>query len=201
MKPSNPARIAAPVSLHEHAQDNLKYIRDTMESATSFTGVSGKGYVCAGLTALAAAWLAAQQTSANAWLGVWMGELLLAAILAFAMTAIKARSQGTSLWSANGIKLLLAFLPAMTVGGILTVALYLRGDLTLLPGIWMCLYGSAVITAGVHSVRIIPVMGILFILLGTVVLFAPLPANTLLGLGLGILHIVFGIIIWRNHGG
>jgi hypothetical protein len=192
---------SAPVSLHQHAEDNLKYIRETMESATSFTGVSGKGYVFAGISALAAAWLAAQQTSATAWLGVWMAELVLAAAVTLAMTASKARSQGSSLWSTSGIKLLLAFLPGMTVGGILTLALYLQGDLSLLPGIWMCLYGAAVMTAGVHSVRVIPVMGALFILVGALVLFTPLPANITLGLGLGILHIVFGIIVWRNHGG
>ena len=199
--PNTSTKTSAPVSLHQHAEDNLKYIRDAMESATSFTGVSGKGYVFAGISALAAAWLAAQQTSTTAWLGVWMAELVLAAAAALAMTAFKARSQGSSLWSSNGIKLLLAFLPGMMAGGIFTLTLYIRGDLTLLPGIWMCLYGASVMTAGVHSVRVIPVMGALFIVAGALVLLTPLPANTMLGLALGLLHILFGIIVWRNHGG
>ncbi|MES2626494.1 MAG: hypothetical protein V4628_14515 [Pseudomonadota bacterium] len=199
--PRSPAKSSSPVFLHQHAEDNLKYIRNAMESAVSFTGVSGKGYVLAGVSALIAGWLAAQQPGATAWLVVWMAELVIAATVALAMTAFKARSQGSSLWSSNGIKLLLAFLPSMVAGGIFTLALYLQNTISLLPGIWMCLYGAAVMTAGVHSVRVIPIMGALFILLGAAVLLSPLPANTTLSLGMGLLHIVFGIIIWKNHGG
>ena len=198
---SHSSESSAPTSLHRYAEDNLQYIRDTMESAVSFTGVSGKGYILAGMSALAAAWFAAQQSSASAWLGVWMAELALAAGITFTMTAFKARSQGSSLWSSNGIKVLFAFFPSMIVGGIFTLVLFLQGDVALLPGIWLCLYGAAVMTAGVHSVRVIPLMGALFILLGTLALLAPVPTNTVLGLALGILHIAFGIIIWRNHGG
>lgn len=172
-----------------------------MESATAFTGVSGKGYVLAGVSALIATWLAAQQATALTWLGVWMLELLLAGSVALLMTLHKSEQQGKSLWSASGRKLLLAFIPAMGVGGVLTLALFLRGDLTLLPGIWLSVYGAAVTTAGAHSVRIVPVMGGCFMLLGALTLLLALPADLLLGLGFGGLHIVFGLLLWRHHGG
>ena len=172
-----------------------------MESATAFTGVSGKGYVVAGLSALFAAWLAAQQVSQEMWLAVWMLEMVLAASVALALTAAKTEKQGKSLWSASGRRLLLAFIPAMTVGGVLTLALFLRNDLSLLPGIWLGIYGAAVTTAGAHSIRLIPVMGIAFMLLGAAVLLLPLPPDLMLAAGLGGLHILFGILLWRNHGG
>ncbi len=191
----------SPDSLQQHAADNLRFIRATMESATAFTGVSGKGYVLAGVSAVLASWLAAQQSSPATWLGVWMLELLLAGSVALVMTARKTEQQGKSLWSASGRKLLLAFIPAMAVGGVLTLTLFLRGDLTLLPGVWLSIYGAAVTTAGAHSVRIVPVMGTAFMLLGALVLLLPLPANLMLGAGLGGLHIVFGLLLWRNHGG
>lgn len=190
-----------PESLQQHAADNLRFIRATMENATAFTGVSGKGYMLAGTSAVIAAWLAAQQSTPETWLGVWMLELLLAGSVALLMTAHKTESQGKSLWSANGKKLLLAFIPAMAVGGVLTLALYLRGDVALLPGIWLSIYGAAVTTAGAHSVRIIPVMGAAFMVLGTLVLLLPLPADLMLGLGLGGLHIGFGLMLWRQYGG
>jgi hypothetical protein len=199
MNPSRPS--TAPSSLQQHAADNLRFIRATMESATAFTGVSGKGYVVAGLSAVFAAWLAAQQESPATWLGVWMLEMVLAGTVALAMTAMKTQRQGHVLWSASGRKLLLAFIPAMAIGGVLTLTLFLRGDLSLLPGIWLCIYGAAVTTAGAHSIRLIPVMGIAFMLLGAAVLLLPLPTNLMLGAGLGGLHIVFGILLWRNHGG
>lgn len=198
---SSSRQNTAPSSLQQHAADNLRFIRATMESATAFTGVSGKGYVIAGISAVFAAWLAAQQASPGTWLGVWMLEMVLAGSAALALTAVKTEKQGQSLWSASGRKLLLAFIPAMAIGGVLTLTLFLRGDVSLLPGIWLGLYGAAVTTAGAHSVRIIPVMGVAFMLLGAAVLLLPLPADLMLGAGLGGLHIVFGILLWRNHGG
>ncbi len=203
MSPAQKPRSASPepVALHEHAEENLRYIRATMENATSFTGVSGRGYFLAGVSAIVAAWLAARQSTQAAWLLVWMLELLLAGGVALGMTAFKANRQGKPLWASSGRKLLLAFIPAMTAGGVLTLALFLRNDTTLLPGIWLCLYGAAVMTAGVWSVRILPLMGALFLSAGSLVLLTPVPPDLMLGLSFGGLHIVFGILVWRHHGG
>jgi len=195
------SRPMAPTALHEKAEDNLRYIRETMERATSFTGVSGKGLLIAGTTSMLAAWFAAQQTSDLAWLSVWMAELGVAAIATFGLTAIKARAQGGSLWSSNGKKLLFAFFPAMTAGGLLTLASVLQGNFSWLPGIWLSIYGAAVMTGGAHSVGALPMMGALFMLLGALVLLAGFPGDLMLGLGMGGLHIVFGSIVWRYHGG
>jgi hypothetical protein len=188
-------------ALHEKAEDNLRFIRASMEGASSFTGVSGKGFVVAGISALGAAWLAEQQRSDTAWLVVWMVELVFASCASLAFTAYKAKQQGSSLWSTNGKKLLFAFLPTMTVGGVLTLALFLQGNISWLPGIWLSVYGASVMTAGAYSVEIIPVMGALFLLLGALVLLTPVPANLVLGIGMGGFHIVFGIFVWRNYGG
>ena len=199
---NNPTtRRDAPVPLHGVAADNLRFIRATMESATAFTGISGKGYVLAGLTALVAAWIAAQQQSNDGWLLVWMLEALLAASIMLMLTAEKARVQGKSLWTGSGRRLLIAFLPTMSVGAIVTLAFHLQDHTLLLPGLWLIIYGAAVMTAGAHSIRPIPVMGLLFILLGTLQLLGVAPMNLSLGLGFGALHIIFGILIWRQHGG
>lgn len=196
-----PKSKSDPIALHQHADDNLRYIRATMESAKSFTGVSGLGYVVAGLSALPATWLAARQADEAGWLTVWMLELVLASGLAFALTACKAVKQGSSLVSPSGRKLLFAFLPAMVAGGLVTLSFYLSDHVDLLPGIWLSLYGAAVMTAGAWSVRIIPVMGATFLLSGAVTLLAPVSGDLMLALGMGGLHIVFGACIWRHHGG
>lgn len=190
-----------PISLHDHAQENLRFIRAAMESTTSFTGVSGLGYGFAGLTAIPAAWLAQSQSETNGWLTIWMIELILGASIAFGFTIRKASGQGDSMLSASGRKLLLAFLPAMFAGGLITLSFFLSGFVQLLPGVWLSLYGAAVMTAGAWSVRAIPIMGALFIFTGAVAMLAPVSGDVMLALGFGGIHIVFGIVIWRKYGG
>jgi hypothetical protein len=188
-------------SLHGVAADNLRFIRATMENATAFTGISGKGYALAGLTAIAAAWIAAQQTLPLLWLAVWLLEATLACSVTLLLSADKARRQGKSLWSGSGRKLLFAFLPTMAVGAVVTLAFYLQGNTVLLPGLWLILYGAGVMTAGAHSIRPVPLMGFLFIMLGSAQLLVPATTNLTLALGFGGLHLAFGILIWRQHGG
>ena len=106
-----------PLALHERAADNLAYIRETMERATSFTAVSGQGYVVMGLTATAAAWLASRQATPAAWMAVWLVELLLAGVVAVGWTVRKARAEGVAVRSHAGRKLVLAFTPRCSWGG------------------------------------------------------------------------------------
>ena len=194
-------RDTAASSLHGVAADNLRFIRATMEKATAFTGISGKGYVLAGLSAIAAAWIAAQQTLPLLWLAVWLLEAAFACSVTLLLSAGKARAQGKSLWSGSGRKLLFALLPTMAVGAVVTLAFYLQGNALLLPGLWLILYGAGVMTAGAHSIRPVPLMGFLFIMLGSAQLLVPATANLALALGFGGLHLAFGILIWRQHGG
>src|SRR5205085_10937906 len=91
--------------------------------------------------------------------------------------------------------------------GVLTVALWYAGERdvalrNLVPGMWLLLYGTAVVTGGSFSVRVVPLMGYAFMVLGCVALALPLGwAWLLLGAGFGGLHIVFGYEIGRKHGG
>lgn len=194
-------RADEPVALHERAAEDLRFIRESMERATSFTGVSGRGYVAVGATALVAAWVASLQTTPGAWLLAWFVELPVAAALAIGLTAQKARRQGESIWSHTGRQLIFAFSPPMVVGAMLTPALYVNGRFDLLPGVWLALYGAGVMTGGAYSVRVIPLMGAAFIALGGVALLTPLAGDVALALGFGGLHVAFGVVVWRRYGG
>jgi hypothetical protein len=117
-------------------------------------------------------------------------------------TARKARRSDLSMVSGPAQKLALAFSPAMVVGALLTVALLRIGANDLLPAVWMLLYGTAVVAGGAFSVRIIPVMGVCFMVLGAVALFAPPSVGDwLMVAAFGVVHVVFGIQIARRHGG
>jgi hypothetical protein len=182
--------------------DNLRFIRDTMERAGSFTAVPGWGQVAIGVTALGAAWLGAQQRSQLAWLVVWLGEGLLALTIGGWTLAHKSRVVDSSLLSGPGRRFGLSFLPPMLVGGLLTFALYFAADYRLIPPTWLLLYGTGVITGGAFSVRIVPVMGLAFLAVGAVALFGPASwGDWCLAAGFGGLHIAFGLIIARRYGG
>lgn len=190
-----------PTPLHTHALDNLQFIRDTMERATAFTAVSGWGLVAVGITALAAARLAAGQPR-PVWLAIWLGEGLLAFLIAGGATVRKARASKAPLFSMPGKRFALSFSPPMLVGALLTVALWAAGRDALLAGTWLLLYGTGIVTGGAFSIRIVPVMGTCFMLVGALALFAPAAWESgLLALAFGGLHLVFGAVIARRYGG
>jgi hypothetical protein len=195
-RPSNPPEMQA------RAMDNLRFIRETMEAAGTFTAVSGWGQVVIGLTAIFAALLASRQIAPVEWVLVWGAEAILALFISVWFMYNKARTASLPLLTGSARKLLFSFSPVAAVGMVVTFAFIKREMYPLLPGMWMLLYGTAVVAAGAFSVRIVPVMGAAFILVGAVALFAPAAWNTaLLIVGFGVLHIVFGFVIARRHGG
>jgi hypothetical protein len=191
-----------PPALHERAMDNLKYIRETMERATSFTGISGWGQVAIGFTALASVSISAQQKTFKAWLAVWMAEALIALLIAGWSMDRKARAAKMPLLSGPGRKVAFSLSPPIFAGAIVTVVLYRAGLTNAIPGLWLLLYGTGVVTGGMFSVSVVPIMGLCFMALGAVAFFAPAEyANWLMATGFGGLHIVFGVIIARRYGG
>src|SRR6266851_2179987 len=191
-----------PPALHDRAMDNLRYIRETMERASSFTAVPGWGQVAIGVTALVAAYVAAHQSTARGWLGTWLAEAIISLLIAGWLMDRKARASGTPLLSGPGRKVAFSLSPPMIVGALLTVVLFRSGLTGAIPGIWLLLYGTGVVTGGMYSVSVVPVMGVCFMALGAAGIFAPAAwGNWLMAAGFGGLHIIFGGIIARKHGG
>lgn len=196
------ARRTQPVEIHAHAMDNLRYIRGTMERAGSFTAVPGLGGVLMGSTALVAAWLATSLTGYGHWMTVWTVECVIGIAIGATAAAMKARRMRSPLLNGPGRKFLAGFSPAIFAGAVLTIVLHSAGMAWFLPGIWLLLYGTAVLSAGWGSVPAVPLMGLCFMVAGTIALLMPdLPGNILLAAGFGGLHIVFGTIIAVKHGG
>jgi hypothetical protein len=195
-------RDEEPPALHDRAMDNLRFIRETMERASSFTAVPGWGQVAIGVTALFAALVASQQKAFSDWVAVWMVEATVSAAVAGWTMYRKAHASDTSLLSQPGRKLIINLSPPVIVGGLLTVVFYRAGLGGQLPGLWLLLYGTGVVTGGAFSVRPVPVMGLCFMFLGAGALFLPAAwGDALMAAGFGLLHIIFGLHIARNYGG
>jgi len=182
--------------------DNLAFIRNTMEAAGSFTAVSGWGMVAIGALAIAVAVAASQSSTETGALNLWLASAVLSPLLMMWMMVRKARRAKMPLLSGPGRKFVLSFSPPMVVGALLTFVLYRAGLLEVIPGVWLLLYGTAVVAGGAFSVKIVPVMGLCFMAAGVLALFSPVAWNDwILGAAFGGLHIVFGIPIARSHGG
>jgi len=191
-----------PVGIESHAIDNLRYIRETIERAGSFTAVPGIGGMLMGSTAVVAAWASGPVAGTSRWLVAWLLEAAVAVAIGAAGAAFKSRRARLPLLSGPGRKFVAGFAPAMAAGAVLTAALIERGQPALLPGLWLLLYGSAVCSGGSASVRIVPLMGACFMVAGAAALLMPLAAGTLmLAAGFGGLHIIFGAIIAVKYGG
>jgi hypothetical protein len=197
-----PSRSDDPVALGDRARDNIRFIRETMERAGSFTAVSGWGGVAMGITALGAAVIASRQDSTLLWLATWLAEAAVAIGIALWTTYSKARSAGTALLSGPGRRFVYSFAPPLFVGVLLTILLVRVGSIAAVSGVWLLLYGTAVVTGGAFSIRIVPLMGLCFMVLGTVALFCPSSwGNAFLAAGFGGLHLIFGGIIAGKYGG
>jgi hypothetical protein len=193
---------------------DLSFIRRTMEGAASFTDVPGWGLCALGVTALAAAPLAASQPSAGRWLAVWLLEACFGATIGGLTTWRKMqrhpRPVGAPLFSAPARKFFFGFWPAMLAGAALTFALIDPQTIwepssvvpAVLPGLWLLLYGVSIVTAGAFSVRAVPIMGFGLMGFGIIALVArAVPSAVVLALGFGVWQIVIGIWIIRRHGG
>jgi hypothetical protein len=196
-----PEPAERPLALHDRAMDNLRFIRQTMERAGSFTALSGWGFVAIGVTAIGAAWLAALQPTPQRWLAVWLGEAVLAVLLALGSTGLKAHRSRTQLLAGPGRKLLLSFGAPALAAALLTAALYAGGVFFVLPALWLLLYGAGVVTAGAYSVRPVPLMGAAFMALGGIALAVQPHPDLAMAAGFGALHLGFGVHIARRHGG
>jgi hypothetical protein len=200
-----PHRVRRPHSrsraVPQHALDDLRFIRETMERSSAFTATPGWGQVAMGITALTAAMIAARQTTPTARLAIWLTEAFVAIAIAVPTMYVKARRAGLPLTSGPGRKVALTFLPSALAAIILTAALYRVGLTRLLPGVWAVCYGAGILSGGAFSIPLLPAMGACFLATGAAAMFFPALGNLLMAVSFGGLHILFGLWIAKYHGG
>ena len=207
-RPRRPRRLSRPMptsATRNPATDpaaDLRFIRDTMERSASFTAVPGWGQVILGLTALAAAALASRSSNPSQWMKIWLAEAILAALIAVISIRWKADRRGLPLFTGPGRRVALGLFPPLVAGALLTYLLQRAGLNAALAPAWLLLYGAGIITGGAYSVAIVPVMGLCFMATGALAVVVPAAwANWFLAAGFGGLHIIFGFLIARRHGG
>ena len=191
-----------PVNISNRAEENLKFIRETMERSTSFTAVPGYGGMLMGATAIAAAVVASYQVYLVNSLAIWLGEAALAFAIGLLAMWQKSKLAGQSLFSTPAKKFAFGFTPPLLAGVIITLGLWRNEQYYVLAPVCIICYGVAVICGGAFSARVVPVMGWCFMAVGTAAfLLPPSYGNLMMGLSFGALHMIFGAVIARKYGG
>src|SRR5262249_10471776 len=123
--------------LEAQAEDNLRFIRATMERASAFTAVPGWGMVLMGVSALTAAVISRFARTSEEWLAIWLAEAFIAAAVGIAAMSIKARRVNVPLYAGPARRFLLTLSPPLLAGALITLALQRMGATSLLPGVWL----------------------------------------------------------------
>ena len=189
-------------SMSGRAEENLQFIRSTMERSSTFTAVPGVGGAVMGATGIAAAIVAGRQGSPERWLVTWLA----AAAIAFSAGLIamwrKAARSGATLTGPIARRFGISGSAPLIAGAALTWSLWKSGNWALMPPVWLLLYGAGVLAGGVFTIAAVRLLGIGFMALGVAALIAPPGwANVWLGIGFGGLQAVCGLYIARKHGG
>jgi len=196
-----PAHPAPPVGIESRALGTLAYIRASIESSSSMD-VPGMAGIVMGIIGVLTAVVVSLPRFAPHWLKIWLAAAVAALLLGGALVARQIAHRGRTRYLGPARKFLLCLCPALLAGAVLTAVLWSAGVVGAIPGMWLLLYGCAVLSASTVTnagiTRLICVMGALFIVLGSMTFALPAAAHTaMLGLGFGALHIVFGILIGR----
>lgn len=192
---------AKTVNLDVHAIATLRYIRASMDAASS-VAIPGSAGIVVGLIGAVAAALSLLPALQSHWFSIW---LVAAPTAATAGGLLLARPSSIASFTAIGTpgrKLALGLLPCLFAGAVMTLVLSSADRTTYIPGTWLLLYGCALVSASVSTMAIVLWMGLSFIALGLLALSSPVALHIpLLALGFGGLHILFGFLIARGmHG-
>jgi hypothetical protein len=189
-------------SFVQRAEDNLLFIRRTMERTSTFTAVPGLGGAGMGIVGLAAAIVAANQPSHDRWLAVWLVAAVVAAAVGGVAMWRKATGTSTPLAGVVGRRFALGMAAPFVAAAAITYALWRAGDYGVMAPTWLLLYGAGVVIGGLFSVPVVRAIGVCFMATGVAAIVTPQSwGNSWLGVGFGGLQIAFGIHIARHHGG
>jgi hypothetical protein len=193
------------VAIDSHALGTLNYIRASIDAAGAFA-VPGTAGMAMGAVGLIAAVVASIPALAGHWLLIWLAAATVAAGLGVILVARHRSGIGLPLYKGPARRFVLSLCPALLAGGVLTAVLLQVGEARLIPGVWLLLYGCAVLSATLVTapamMRLVGAMGALFVVCGAVAFeAAPRWHNVILGGGFGALHLVFGFLIGRIDDG
>jgi len=201
--------------------DDIKAIRKIMEESSRFLSLSGLSGVFAGVTAIAGALVAyffildngsihydeyfrslsAKETFSLRWklIADAASVLVLSILFSLYFSIKKAKRDGKNFWTPVSRRMLINLLIPLATGGIFVIVLLYQNHIQLIVPVFLIFYGLALVNAGKFTFSEIFYLGILEIITGLVSAFFPAWGVIFWIFGFGILHIIYGLVMYRKH--
>lgn len=203
----------------QHPLEDLQHIKRMMERSSRFISLSGLSGIAAGVCALAGAWFASQKihcwvkgdcqlsrliTTAGADLVndlFWIATLtfLAAFVSAFVFTYFRSKKNGMPIWGATTTRLFWNTLIPIGAGGIFLIRMMQMGEYQLVAPGCLLFYGLALVNASKYTLSEVRYLGYGQIILGLVNLWWLGYGLQFWAMGFGVLHIVYGILMWWKY--
>ena len=205
------------MSIKSSAEKDLHSIKQIMERSTRFISLSGLSGILSGIYALAGAvityYLLYYPNSPFGYRFSYVNEestvirLIITAIIVLAASIItgllltinKAKKQGVSYWDRNSKRFLTNTLIPLLAGGAFIFGLIMRGYYGIIAPSCLIFYGLALINGSNFTWGEIRYLGLLEILLGILCLFVPGYGLIFWSIGFGLLHIIYGTLMYNRY--
>lgn len=203
---------------NEHL-DALHDIKQMMERSSRFISLSGLSGIAAGVCALVAAYyisgIFSVEFGANGYIYEWRSSrpesietqlitvaaitLVAAFTLAFIFTWMRSKKNGTPLWGTTAKRLLWNTAIPLIVGGAFVLKLLGLGMIGLIAPCCLLFYGLALINGSKYTLQEVRWLGYCQIILGLINLWYIGYGLVFWALGFGVLHIIYGAVMWWKY--
>ncbi|MCV2484090.1 hypothetical protein OD917_04080 [Flavobacterium sp. SH_e] len=203
--------------MNQKHQEDLAHIRSMMERSSRFISLSGLSGVFAGLSALIGGIYVYQLFKANGmdylkdehrlystnlvselfWIGVTI--MVFALLFGTFFTVRKSRKYNLPIWTSATKKMLFNLAVPLVTGGIFCLALMYHGHFGLVAPSTLIFYGLAVINAEKYTFSDVKYLGFSELILGCISLFYIGYGLIFWILGFGILHIAYGLVMFKKY--
>lgn len=201
------------MSTNSSRLDDLKDIKTIMQQSSRFISLSGLSGISAGLCALAGAWYTTKKSDGrfetlvgddgfnlqSTLLQIAVATFLAAFVLAFIFTYLRSKKTGTTMWNFTARRLMLNVAIPMAVGGIFIYKMLDFEYFELAPPACLLFYGLALVNASKYTLGEVRYLGYGQLVLGIVNCFMIGYGLFFWAAGFGILHIVYGIVMWYKY--
>jgi hypothetical protein len=192
--------------------EDIKAIREMMEKSSKFQSINGLSLIIAGLIAVTGAVFAylylLRDPSLTHYNRTQEVLILLAVALVVLVLAVgvitlfswqKARKNSQKLYNKVTMRAAYNLMIPLVAGGIFSLALIFNGNVGYIAATTLIFYGLALINASKYTVGEIHVLGICEVIIGLLAVIYLYHGIYWWTFGFGIIHIIFGIIVYVKY--